>query len=86
MARWCGAVAWWNMAMVVWMVHGAACNAMYGMLYCVCMAGMRDVVVYNVEQTCWRRGWDIYNYFAVEGPVSRYGCWGAAEDWKDQPR
>ena len=45
--------------------------------------GMTGAIVYDVEQTCWRHGWDIYNYFAVEGPVSRYGCWGAAEDWKD---
>ena len=45
--------------------------------------GMKDVVVYDIEQTCWRRKWDIYNYFSVEGPCSRYGCWGATEDWKD---
>eukprot|EP01047_Picozoa_sp_COSAG01_P001555 COSAG01_NODE_36_length_34092_cov_26.350032_8_plen_131_part_00 len=45
--------------------------------------GMKDAIVYDVEQTCWRHGWDIYNYFAIQGPVSRYGCWGAAEDWKD---
>ena len=45
--------------------------------------GMTGAIVYDIEQTCWRHGWDIYNYFAIEGPVSRYGCWGAAEDWKD---
>ena len=44
---------------------------------------MTGAIVYDIEQTCWRHGWDIYNYFAIEGPVSRYGCWGAAEDWKD---
>jgi|EP01046_Picozoa_sp_COSAG06_P000163 hypothetical protein len=44
---------------------------------------MKDAIIYDVEQTCWRHGWDIYNYFAIEGAVSRYGCWGAAEDWKD---
>ena len=44
---------------------------------------MTGAIVYDIEQTCWRHGWDIYNYFAIEGAVSRYGCWGAAEDWKD---
>ena len=46
--------------------------------------GMKDVIVYDVRETCWRHGWDIYNYFAIETEVSRYGCWGAAENWKDQ--
>lgn len=46
-------------------------------------AGMKGVIVYDIEQTCWRRGWDIYNYFGIEGPCSRYGCWGATEDWRD---
>ena len=45
---------------------------------------MKDVIVYDVRETCWRHGWDIYNYFAIEGPASRYGCWGATENWKDQ--
>ena len=45
--------------------------------------GMQGAVVYDVREVCWRLGWDIYNYFAIEGPASRYGCWGATEDWKD---
>eukprot|EP01052_Picozoa_sp_SAG31_P034360 SAG31_NODE_4006_length_3672_cov_1.463196_2_plen_316_part_00 len=40
--------------------------------------GMKDAIIYDVEQTCWRHGWDIYNYFAIEGKVSRYGCWGGS--------
>jgi len=47
-------------------------------------AGMKDAIVYDVRQTVWRHGWDIYNYFAIEGPASRYGCWGATEDWRDR--
>eukprot|EP00040_Diaphanoeca_grandis_P035385 m.222362 g.222362 ORF g.222362 m.222362 type:complete len:742 (-) comp33372_c1_seq1:245-2470(-) len=46
-------------------------------------AGMKDAIVHDVRETVWRHGWDIYNYFAIQGPASRYGCWGATEDWKD---
>ena len=45
--------------------------------------GMKPAILYDVRETCWRHGWDIYNYFAIEGPCSEYGCWGATEDWKD---
>jgi hypothetical protein len=45
--------------------------------------GMKDAIVYDVREVCWRLGWDIYNYFAIEGEASRYGCWGAVEDWKN---
>ena len=46
--------------------------------------GMKDAIIEDVRETCWRLGWDIYNYFAIEGEASRYGCWGAIEDWKDR--
>ena len=47
--------------------------------------GMRDVVVQHIR-SCWAWGWDIYNYFAIEGQASRYGCWGAAEGWSVHDR
>ena len=47
--------------------------------------GMQGVVVQHIR-SCWAWGWDIYNYFSVEGEVSRYGCWGAAEGWRAEDR
>ena len=46
---------------------------------------MREVVVEHVR-SCWSWGWDIYNYFSVQGKVSRYGCFGAAEGWTPEDR
>ena len=46
--------------------------------------GMKGAILRDVRETVWRHGWDIYNYFALVTQVSRYGCWGATEDWKDR--
>ena len=43
--------------------------------------GMKAAVIEDVRNTCWANGWDIYNYFAAEGGVSRYGPWGACENF-----
>eukprot|EP01045_Picozoa_sp_COSAG04_P012702 COSAG04_NODE_865_length_9768_cov_3.722130_2_plen_573_part_00 len=45
-------------------------------------AGMKEVVKQHVD-TCWQFGWTVYNYFAAQGKVSEYGCFGATESWAD---
>ena len=44
--------------------------------------GMKDVVKQNVD-TCYRFGWDEYQYFSAAGKYSEYGCWGATEFFSD---
>jgi len=44
--------------------------------------GMKSAVETAIN-SFWKNGGDIYNYFAVEGPCSTYGCWGAVEDWRN---
>ena len=45
---------------------------------------MKGAILRDVRETVWRHGWNIYNYFALVSQASRYGCWGATEDWKDR--
>eukprot|EP00040_Diaphanoeca_grandis_P028097 m.161388 g.161388 ORF g.161388 m.161388 type:complete len:769 (+) comp31231_c0_seq3:377-2683(+) len=44
--------------------------------------GMTQVVKNHIDY-CWQFGWDEYNYFAAEGKVSGYGCWGSTETFAD---
>jgi uncharacterized protein (TIGR03437 family) len=42
--------------------------------------GMRDLIEHDMRDNWFGHGGDLYMYFALSGPYSRYGCWGLTED------
>jgi len=45
--------------------------------------GITPIVVSDIVDNWWNLGGDLYNYFALAGAYSRFGCWGATDDLND---
>jgi len=43
-------------------------------------AGITPIVYADIVDNWWNVGGGLYNYFALSGAYSRFGCWGATDD------